>query len=189
MYNTAKTLHLFFGVVITPFLLFYAISAVFIAHGFIDLSSSHIEQNSIVLERVPKQQSELLDVLRSEYGIDGKLSSASRSDGIWKLRIFHPGIHYKISIRPDGRAEVEKRIFNGVGFLKELHITSGLHGESSEYFWWATAVQVTGISLLGLLLSGLVMWFFRSMDRRGGLWFLSASTLYCIVVICVLRLG
>lgn len=190
MYNTAKSLHLFFSVVITPFLFFYAISALFFAHGFLDFSSSHLEQNKIVLQSVPDQTGDLLDMLSSEYGVDGRLSSdESLSNGVRRLHIFRPGVHSTISIAPDGETEIKSRVFNAIGFFKELHSTSGIDGEHASESWWAIAVQVAGISLLGLLISGLIMWAYRSPDRRGGLWFLGVSTLFCIVVIGVLRWG
>ena len=177
--------------IITPFLFIYAISSLFFAHDFIAPSSTRRQFETLTLSAAPTAPQELADILSSKYEITGNLQRTSIDDsGGIKLVISRPGTRYKVIANTHSNvASIETVTKNAAAFSKSLHITAGFDSEEPAQQWWGGAALIVAILMVCILVTGILLWTFRSNERRSGTIFLSASTLYCIIVLCALRMG
>ncbi len=191
MYRLILNFHLALGLIITPFLIIFAISSLFISHSFVDFSSTDKKVEHIKLDLVLTDPSELANLFSKDHGIQGELENHSvDKSGKIKLLIMSPGKQSTIVIDTNTNiATVEHETQDLIGFTKTLHITSGPKSNNSGERYWDIAVLIFAILLICVLATGLLLWFYRSKDRTSGLIFLTVSTAYSIGVLCVLRIG
>ncbi len=192
MYKLVRNIHLISSLIILPFLLVYAISSVFFAHHFLDFFSiSEPERNAIQfqLNPLPSTPKEISSALSENHGIRGHLQSHSiNSQGEMSLTISRTGTQYKVLVdTSSGMVTSKEETASTPGFLAELHNTAGFSNKTPEETWWGASIIIVAILLVFAVVSGFVLWAYRSQERRSGLIFLGASLAYCFCVISVLR--
>ncbi len=192
MYKLVRNIHLISSLIILPFLFIYAISSVFFAHHFLDFFSiSEPERNvtQFQLDPLPSTAKEISAILSESHDIRGHLQNHSVNDrGEMSLTISRAGTQYKVLVNTSsGLVTSEEETASTPGFLAELHNTAGFSNKSSEETWWGASIIIVAILLIFAVVSGFVLWAYRSQERRSGLIFLGASLAYCFCVIGVLR--
>jgi hypothetical protein len=99
MYKLIRNVHLALGLIVTPFLLTYAISAAFYSHHFLNFSSKETKVEKFTLATVSKNPVEMAGLLSKEYGIRGVLRRSSINElGLMELEISRTGHFYKFEI-------------------------------------------------------------------------------------------
>ena len=184
-------LHIALGLITTPFLLIFAISSLFFAHNFFDLSSTEQKIEHIKLNTVLTDPSELATLLSKDHGIRGQLVNQSVDEsGRIKLSIYRPGKLSKIVMNTSTSiATVEHETQDLFGFTIPLHEISGPKSDNFGEKCWDLAVLVFSVLLICVLITGLLLWLYRSKDRTNALIFLGISVTYSVCVLCVIHLS
>ncbi len=191
MYKLIRNIHLVLGLIISPFLFIYAISGLFFSHHFLDFSSPEKTIEKFTLTSFSTDPAELAKQLSTKHAIHGQLIS-SKTDNLQalKLVISTTSKQHKVIVNTQtGETTNEVKTLSAFGFIKALHRTAGFPNEITSKWWWGLAVMCVAILLILLLLSGIFLWTYRRQERRTGSIFLGVSLVYCICVLCVLRLG
>jgi len=190
MYKLYRNIHLAFGLMLTPILLFYAISALLFSHHFLYPSAAETEREMLTLSTLPTSPINLAQHLATEHNIQGKVEFASTdSSGAMAVEIISkPGISYTVALQPGELiVMVDKHIQNTSGFIKSLHVTAGIKDKHGSEKIWGIAVLITAVFIIFISLSGLLMWIYHLRERRSGIIFLTLSIIYCVTVLSVLR--
>jgi hypothetical protein len=131
-----------------------------------------------------------MEILERDHGISGELKkSAIENSGSMHLSLVSFGVRYSIDVDKAGIAKVNEHRLSFPGFLEKMHITAGFDSENSAQNAWGVLGYTTGFFMVGLLVSGIMMWTYRSKERKVGKQFLGYSLLYCLVVLAVIRFG
>lgn len=191
MYKIIQNLHIALGLITTPFLLIFAISSLFIAHNFLNFSSSEKEIEQIKLNTTLTDPSELASLLSKDHEISGQLVNQSVTEsGNIKLSIYRPGKLSNIVIDTNTNIAIVEHETQGLfGFTIPLHEISGPISHSLEEKYWDIAVLIFSVLLICVLITGLLLWLYRSKNKTNGLIFLGISVTYSVCVLCVLRFG
>ena len=191
MYKLIQNLHIALSLITTPFLLIFAISSFFIAHNFLDFSSYEKKIEQIKLNNALTDPSELAILFSKDHGIRGKLVDQSVDEsGRIKLSIYRPGKLSKIAIDTNTSiATVVHETRDLFGFTIPLHESSGPKSDNFGEKCWDLAVLVFSVLLIFVLITGLLLWLYRSKDRTNALIFLGISVTYSVCVLCVIRLS
>lgn len=189
MYKVYRDIHLVLGLILTPILLIYAISSALLAYGFIDFSKTEHTTTKFKIISPPNSLDDIQKLLKSQ-NIEGSLRKISHDEnGNISLKVSRLGEEHILEIDEHGNATSKKSRENTTSFLKLLHITTGFEHEENKTNWWGLAALLTGFLLLALLITGIILWSYRTTEKRTGILFLSISVVYCTTVILVLRLG
>lgn len=189
MYKLYRDIHLVLGLIVTPLLLIYAISSALLAYGFIDPSKTEHTITEFKVLELP-DSSDDIELLLKTQNIKGSIQQLSQdNDKNITIKVTRLGEQHVITIDSQGNATNKTSGENTASFLKLLHITAGFEHEENETNWWGLAALLTGFLLLALLITGIILWSYRTTEKRTGILFLSISVLYCTTVILVLRLG
>lgn len=188
MYKLFRNIHLLTGLFITPFLLIYAFSSLFIAHGFFDPSAVTDKEWESQQGAVPESLLSVTEQLGQQYGVHGH--TVVHFDEVLEqevLIITRPGTEYRVQRQGGDTLFIRERSQNFAGLLKMLHITAGFSSGYLAESLWGVAAVCTGLLLLVLLITGIVLWSYRARERVIGQVFLVGSIGYCTVVLAVLR--
>jgi uncharacterized protein len=113
-------------------------------------------------------QPEVLQELRRQFGLAGKLDTFEVEDARIRIMFERPGGHSEVMIdRSDGRIEVTTESGGVLGFVTDLHRG---HGASRV---WKVAIDITAALLLVSSLTGLALGL--SLSRRRGVALILAS--------------
>jgi hypothetical protein len=191
MYKIFRNIHLFLGLVITPFLLIYAFSALFFSFPFLSNKTVSSSVETFKLSSFPSGQTKLLSVLETEYDVRGEPDKFTvDQNGKAQLLISRPGSDYEISADPKTLLLTIKENTHSVDrFIKALHVSSGFDSKSSAERWWGVAVVIIAVMIVGIVVTGVILWAYNPRERKSGLTFIGLSFLYCTIVLAVLRFG
>lgn len=191
MYKTFLNVHLALSLLTIPFLFIYAFSALIFSFHFLDDKAVDNKVEVFELASFSGDQANLLTVLAADYGVRGELKkSVVGDDGLVELMISRPGSYYKITVDPKTLLLTIKESTQSVErFIKALHVSSGFDSTSSAENWWGLVVVFVAVMLVGLVVTGVVLWSYNRKERRSGLVFLGLSLIYCTTVLAVLRFG
>lgn len=191
MYKVFRDIHLILSLLITPFLFIYAFSALIFSFPFLNDKAVDNSVETFELATFYGDSTNLLAVLTTEYGVRGELEKSVVDDnGRVELRISRPGTYYEISVDPQTLLLTIKENTQSVEtFIKALHHSSGFDSASLAERWWGLAVILVAAILVGIVVSGVILWSYNRRERRSGLTFLGLSFIYCMIVLAVLRFG
>lgn len=191
MYKILLNIHLALGLIITPFLFIYSISAITFSHHSLGFSVTDKKVEEFKLNSISTDPNSLADQLTEGHGIRGDLRKSSIDNtGKIKLLISRPGTRNKVMVdTKSGVATIEKETENIGGFINALHFTAGFESTAFGEKLWGLAVLLVAVSIIGVLITGLLLWLFNKKERMTGLIFLGVSITYSVSVLCVLRFG
>lgn len=189
MYKVSRNIHLVLSLLVTPFLFIYAVSALIYSFPFLNDKTVETSVNTFQMTAMPRDVEDILIVLRNEYGIRGDLEkSVVKGDEKVKLRISRPGTYYEVLIDPQLQMLTIKENFQSVEtFLKALHHSSGFESSSVAQKWWGIVVILVAAMIVGIVVTGIILWSYNRKDRKSGLIFMGSSFFFCTVVLAVLR--
>ncbi|MFT6587139.1 MAG: hypothetical protein ACJAVU_003292 [Cognaticolwellia sp.] len=191
MYQICRNLHLAFGLIITPFLVIYAFSALIFSFHIFDNKSLKTDTTTFELSFLPNKPVDLYALLLENHGIRGQLKkSVISKNGNVELLISRPGSYYQILVeRKTLLLTIKENTQSVESFIKGLHASTGLNNSDDAQNWWGLSVIFVAVMLIGLVISGVILWSYNRRDRGAGLVFLSCSFFYCITILLVLRFG
>jgi hypothetical protein len=186
-----RTVHLFLGLVATPFILLYALSGVFYAHHSLAPTARETTDIDLTIDSLPSSAEEVARVLSIEFGIRGKLDEVvSRNGSEMQITIHRPGTWYVLTIdQSTGGVTGKVTRVNAAEFVTALHVTAGIADQNFPEALWGVAALIIATCLMGLIVTGFVLWFKRSGARRAGTLFISLSLLYAGTILIFVRLS
>lgn len=192
LYRWTRDLHLYSGLFISPFILLFAASVLFLNHGKVatnEATSVETRQNL----QVPAG----LNVLRGRPAVDrakellpqldvvGEIGFTRylASTGHFMFPVSRPGSEVTVDVDLDSRSAVVSR--RSTGFLEAfayLHKMPGPHNVALRGNWiwtqlWRWVADATVYFTMFVSLTGIYLWYALKAERRIGLAMLTAGAL------------
>lgn len=169
MYRSLRTLHLCLGLLALPALLVYGLSAIQFTLALKPDPPARARQ--VPLRADPHDLVSSVDELATRHGVKGAIVFGRADQSGAQLELYRGSTVHRVHLTPDGVAEVETRRGGPVGLFTGMHVVAGLEHADPPSRAWAVVSLVSGLSLLLLTLTGLVLWLQRPRERRLGLAF------------------
>lgn len=172
-YQWTRKLHLFAGLFISPFLLVYAVSTIYLNHsvrpkpvdedlGTIPLQ---IEQNM--------QGAELVSSVLEQLNLSGEVAGRGQlRNNQTVIRVARPGVIKVVTVNVENQqATIVERTNGLLGAINYLHFNPGLHRVPNWGMtkFWGWLADVTVYLTLFLTVSGVYLWMIIKAERRVGL--------------------
>lgn len=178
-YALVRSLHLYFGLFITPFVLIFSISVLVFNHpAFIDCLSPirPSTETRTKLDEIPYDTTDLLTAkaIIEKLGIEGEIDFISHNNDRISFPVKKPG--FKIQIQVDKHTDSVLITQQNEGFYRALtflHSMPGAHnvkirGNSGYIQVWRVLADVVVYLLLFLTISGVFLWYFLKVERNLG---------------------
>ena len=186
LYDWTRGLHLYIGLFLSPFLLLFAISVLFLNHQWVPDKGNNVETTHAFIlpvgfpEMDPKEQAASVEAPFEALGVTGEVQfirhDASR--GSWEFDVMRPGNETTVRVDPaTNSANIVKTNTGLWSALIYLHRSPGPHSPAIRGNWrymrWWTVVADAAVYLLLLLsITGIYLWIVFKAERKAGLIFL-----------------
>ena len=194
-YRTTRDLHLYVGLFVSPYVLVFALSVIFLNHTWLpwggqdaaDPETSRVAVTGLDLEN----SLELAKRIQQQVGVAGEIDFINRNEEERRVSfpITAPG--ERTMVRVDlstGIAELERRETGVWDAMVYLHKMPGPHNVSVRGNWfytraWGWLADATVYLLLFVTASGVYLWTVVKAERKAGLAFLGAGMLSFILLV------
>jgi hypothetical protein len=189
-----RDLHLYVGLFLSPFLLLFAVSAIFYNHAWVPAAGAPAEPQTTTHSIQPPAEGDDLAVARQlldQLGITGEIHYVRREPARRRLAmaVEHPGAKYEV--RVDLRVESATVTRTDAGLAQRtlyLHRMPGPHNASVRGNWlptrlWGYLADATVYLLLATTLTGIYLWLLIRAERKRGLLLLAAGAVSFILLV------
>lgn len=189
-YRWTRDLHLYIGLFVSPFVLAFAISVLFLNHAKVDTTA--VDSTTTVHDiRIPPgldvaKGREAVDLARQivdQVGVTGEIGFVRyvRNEQRFVIPVAKPGVETVVSVDASTRtATVSRRVTSVLESVAYLHKIPGPHNVDlrGNWFWtqvWRWIADGAVYLLLFISATGLYLWLAIKADRRAGLAVLGAG--------------
>ena len=181
-----RTLHLYLGLFLSPFVLIFALSAIVIAHAAMPWGGAKAPvETRIVAFQAPDIADNLAfgREVQKRLGIAGEIDYVGRREKGIVIPVRQPGLTRTIRLDTEaGTAAIETQKTGLWDGLVYLHKKPGPHNVAMQKnSWpmavWAVLADATIYLLLFATVSGIYLWLLLKSERKAGLAFLGLGVL------------
>ncbi len=197
-YSIAKALHLYFGLLISPFIFIFSVSVLVFNH------TEYFNKLRPKKELAPVEQqlndftfkdSDLATAkaIIEQLDITGEIDWISKTDSTFSFPVNRPGLNQRISLHTKTSkvtiTQIDVGTFNGVTYL---HTMPGQHnamlrGNSSFMKAWRIATDSFVYLILFVSATGVFLWYVLRPERKLGIYSLAIGIL-CFSILMILLL-
>lgn len=178
-YPLLRSLHLYFGLFISPFVLIFSISVFVFNHPQVIRSPGSVKPMDEVnrkLDKIPYDTTDLLTAraIIQKLGIKGEVDFINQNNDRISFPVKIPGRVAHISVNKHNDSvfirQQEEGTYSAMAFL---HSMPGQHnqkirGNSGFIKVWRVLADVVVYLLLFLTISGVLLWYFLKVERNLG---------------------
>lgn len=178
-YSLVRSLHLYFGLFITPFVLLFSISVLVFNHPqAVNLLSPvpPARQIETKLDKIPYDTTHLLTAraIIQKLGVEGEVDFINQNDDRIFFPVKKPGLLTHITVnRHTDSVFITQQAQGAYRGMAYLHSMPGQHnqkvrGNSAFIKIWRVVADVVVYTLLFLTISGVFLWYFLRVERSLG---------------------
>ena len=178
-YPLLRSLHLYFGLFISPFVLIFSISVFVFNHPQVMASLSPVKPLDEVktkLDRIPYDTTDLLTAraIIQKLGIDGEVDFIHQNEDRISFPVKNPGLLTHITVKKNTDSVfISSQREGAYRAMAFLHSMPGPHnqkirGNSVLIKVWRILADVVVYLLLFLTVSGVFLWYFFKVERSVG---------------------
>jgi Uncharacterized protein conserved in bacteria len=188
-YRLTRDVHLYAGLFVSPFVLVYAVSAMFLNHAFLPwggrLQPAALTRTIAVVVHDSGNSLDVAREVRRQIGVSGEIGYVNLQPPRHRLTfpIESPGRITNVRVDlASGMATIEQRESGVWDGMIQLHKMPGPHNANIRGNWvftrlWGWLADATVYLLMFLSVSGVYLWAVLKADRRTGLLFLGGGVL------------
>lgn len=187
-YPLLRSLHLYFGLFISPFVLIFSISVLAFNHPqFIDLISpvKPMGQIKTKLDKIPYDSTDLLTArgIIGKLGIDGEIDFINQNNERISFPVRKPGLRTHVSVnKQTDSVYISSQQDGAYRAMAFLHAMPGPHnqkirGNSGFVKIWRVLADIVVYLLLFLTISGVFLWYFLKVERNLGYFSISLGVI------------
>jgi hypothetical protein len=188
-YSLIRTLHIYCGLFISPFILIYSISVLAFNHaGFLNqlIPVKSLPVITTKIDKIPFDTTDLLTAkaIIRKLGISGEIDFINKNDHQISFPVNKPGLKTRIEVNTQTlNVIITRQIEGSVRAMNYLHLMPGQHnakirGNSLFMKIWRLMADAVVYFLLFLILSGIFLWYFLEFDRTTGLYIIILGMLF-----------
>lgn len=178
-YPHVRSLHLYFGLFVSPFVLIFSLSVLCFNHPEIVNRLSPMEPPNEIrtkLDKIPYDSTDLLTAraIIKKLGMEGEIDFINQNDDRISFPVKEPGLRTNITVNKHTDSvlisQQEEGAYRAMAFL---HSMPGQHnvkvrGNSGFIKVWRVLADVVVYLLLFLSVSGVFLWYFLKVERNLG---------------------
>lgn len=192
-YIWTRDLHLYLGLLVSPFLILFAVSVFYVNHVHLNPAKAETSSREVrelvipegIAETEGMEQALLAHKILPQVGLDGEINFIRnvRSEQKLVIPVVGPGFSASIDLRlPERTATVTERQTSLSETFAYLHRSPGPHNVAirGNWFWttvWRWLADATVYLVLFISISGVYLWTALRAERRVGLTLLAAGAL------------
>ena len=186
IYRWTRSLHLYFGLFISPFLVIFAVTTLLLNHRV--GAGVEVEKRSAVVDLTGIPEEEQADAVLDQLGLSGETFARRLPEqNRLVINVVRPADAHTARVDLEtGAVEIERRIRDLKGILIYLHFNPGPHkAHGASWIFgklWGWSVDAVVCLTLFLTLSGIYLWSMLRAERKTGLAML-AGGVACFAVI------
>lgn len=180
-YPLVRTLHLYFGLFISPFICIFSISTLVFNHEGALNRINPLESLADIktkLDKIPYETTDLLTAkaIIQKLNIDGEIDFISKNEEYISFPVNKPGLTTKIKVNIHTDSVLITRQQKGsLRAMSYLHLMPGQHnvnmrGNSAFLKIWRVLADAVVYVLLFLTISGIFLWYLLKVERKLGLY-------------------
>jgi hypothetical protein len=193
-YKPTRKLHLYFGLFISPFLLIFGFSVLFLNHTWIADKLTPVEkfpEERSKLNQFPRDTSDLATArnVMSLLNIQGEVGLVFKRNESMFIDVYKPGTktNIKVDLKTDS-VLINKKKEGSLRAMNYLHMMPGphnLHLRGNSFFMkiWKVLADAVVYLILFLTSSGIFLWVFHKKERKNGLIALIGGALIFIIIL------
>ena len=196
-YSTARVLHLYLGLFISPLILIFSISVLVINHTeyFNKLRpKKELESLHTQLHDFQMLGTDLLTAkaIIQQLNISGEIDWISKTDSTISFPVNKPGLNKRISVNTrTGVVLISQQDMGTLNGMTYLHTMPGEHNaklRGNSFFMqaWRIATDVVVYVVLFVSATGIFMWYFLRPEKKLGMFSLGMGALIFLVLMMLL---
>lgn len=190
-YPLVRSLHLYFGLFISPFVLIFSISVLVFNHPDIINSVCPVKvlpEIKTKLDKIPYDTSDVgtAKAIAMKLKIKGEVDFISKNDSSFSFPVNKPGlrVYIKVNTKTDS-VLITSKSEGSLRAMTYLHAMPGPHnvkvrGNSTFMKTWKILADAVVYFLLFLTVSGIFLWYFLKAERGIGMFSLALGVLFFI---------
>lgn len=193
-YPVIRTLHLYSGLFISPFVLIFSISVIIFNHpGFINRVNpvEVLPDVKTKLDKIPYCADDLqtAKAIIRKLNINGEIDFISKKDSSISFPVNKPGLKTYISVNTTNDSVLITRKYEGaLRSTAYLHAMPGPHnvnirGNSAFLKIWRIVTDAVVYILLFLTVSGIFLWYILKAERIIGMYALALGVLFFVGIL------
>jgi hypothetical protein len=179
IYPLIRTLHIYFGLFISPFILIFSISVLAFNHsGSVNRinPAKSLPDIRTRLDKIPFDSTDLLTAraIIRKLGIKGEIDFINKNDNQISFPVNMPGLKSRVLVNTHTDSVLIIRQKEGsIRAMNYLHLMPGQHnakirGNSLFLKIWRIMADTVVYLLSFLVLSGIFLWYFLEFERTTG---------------------
>jgi hypothetical protein len=193
-YQLIRTLHIYLGLFISPFILIFSISVLLFNHiGFLN-QINPVKSLPVIrtkLDSIPYDTTNLLTAkaIIRKLNLKGEIDFISKNNDQISFLVNKPGLKTRVILNTHTDSVVITRQMEGsMRAMNYLHIMPGQHnakirGNSLFLKIWRLIADAVVYLLLFLILSGIYLWYLLEIERNKGFYTIILGILFFIGLI------
>ena len=188
-YPLVRSLHLYFGLFISPFILIFSISALVFNHvGFLNRMSpvKSLPEIRIKLDEIPYDTTDLgtAKAIISKLGIVGEIDFISKNNSRISFPVNKPGLKTRVEVNTlTDSVVITMQMEGSMRAMSYLHLMPGQHnvqirGNSVFLKIWRLIADAVVYLVMFLTVSGIFLWYFLKGERKTGLYSIIIGVLF-----------
>ncbi len=196
-YSLVRSLHLYFGLFISPFILIFSMSVLVLNHADYFNKLRPIKESETVQTHLTNFQVQDSDSLTAksiiqQLGIGGEINWISKTESTIAFPVNKPGMSKWIFLDTKSKiasvTQYDEGIFKGMAYL---HTMPGQHnakmrGNSVFMKGWRISVDVVVYIILFVTTTGVFLWYFLRAERKLGIYSFGFGFLFLIALLVLL---
>lgn len=184
-----RTLHVYFGLFISPFILIFSISVLAFNHmGLLNKINpvKSLPEIRTKLEYIPTDTTDLLTAkaIIRKLDLKGEIDFIMKNDDRISFPVNKPGLRTRVVVNTHtDSVSITRQMEGSMRAMNYLHIMPGQHnakirGNSLFLKIWRLLADAVVYLLLFLTLSGIFLWYFLESERKKGLYAIILGILF-----------
>jgi hypothetical protein len=180
-YLSVRALHMYIGLLTSPFIFILAISVLVINHpGYFNNIApvKNLSEINTRLDSIPFRSTDVLTAkaIIQKLSITGEIDFISKNDSNLYFPVSTPRVINRIRVNTlNGMVSITRTDEGALRGMKYLHIMPGPHnfairGNSGFIKVWRYIADTIVYSLLFLSFSGVFLWYFMQSERKAGIY-------------------
>jgi hypothetical protein len=179
-YSLVRSLHLYFGLFISPFILLFSMSVLVFNHPQFINSILPVEILPVLkskLDRIPYDSTDLLTAkaIIQTLGVEGEIDFISQNENKISFPVRQPGSRTQITVdKNTDSVYIDKQVEGALRAMTYLHSMPGPHNEKNRgnsifIRIWRILADIVVYVILLLSVTGIFLWYFLKVERNLGL--------------------
>lgn len=180
-YPQVRTMHMYFGLLISPFILIFAVSVLVLNHPGYFSKIAPVKDLSTIntrLDSIPFRSTDILTAkaIIQKLSITGEIDFISKNDTSIFFPVRTPGLINRIRVNTlNGMVSITRIDEGALRGTTYLHMMPGPHnvairGNSGFIKIWRYIADTIVYLVLFLTLSGVFLWYFLQSERKSGIY-------------------